>query len=402
MRMDVAYEGGSAALEIDDQRVIGVWQGPAGRPEAPLRPRVRGALEQPRDFPPLRRAVVPGDHVVLPVSPGIPELSEILEVVCEILQDAGVLRPDITVLWPGPSPPPPAATLPDGVVLAVHDPDDRASLAYLASTSTDRRVYLNRLLTDADFVLPIGRLGFDPTLGYAGPWSAIYPAMSDTATRRELAATAPSARPDPSHVRPALAEATEVGWLLGSQLQVGVAVVRDGAGAIEAGRDDSVRREGARLVDRDWTVSAPTTADLVVAGLGRAGDRAGWTELAAGLATAARLVRPGGKIVLLSQVSGAPGPALQHLSSLSEPELGPSGLAGHRDDPDYPIARQIAETLVRADVYLLSRLDPDLVEGLGLVPLSRPEDVRRLAALADSVFVVESAEAVQVDIADEG
>ena len=55
---------------------------------------------------------------------------------------------------------------PAGVTFRTHDPDDRANLAYLATTAGGRRVYLDRDLTDADFVLPVGRLAYDPLLGY--------------------------------------------------------------------------------------------------------------------------------------------------------------------------------------------------------------------------------------------
>ena len=42
--------------------------------------------------------------------------------------------------------------MPGGVALAVHAPDDRTQMAYLAATSDGRRVYLNRL-SDHLFVL---------------------------------------------------------------------------------------------------------------------------------------------------------------------------------------------------------------------------------------------------------
>jgi hypothetical protein len=394
MQVGVEFADERVDLEVADDRLVGAWSAPEASRPGPARPRVREALEGPRDYPPLRSAVVPGDRVVIPVTPGIPELPEVLQAACEVLGEAGVEPSGITILWPPEAPAPPRDELPEGVTLAVHDPDDRAAMAYLASTSGGRRVYLNRLLTDADFVLPIGRLGFDPVLGFRGPWSALYPAQSDTETRREFAAMASDARPDPDRERPALAEVAEVGWLLGSLFQLGIAADRHGAGAIEAGRESTVRREGSRGVADTWTVHAPGTADLVVAGIGGRG----LDDLAAGLAAATRLVRPGGRIVMLSRAAGEPGPALGHLTTLDEHDLGPAALKAHRDGPDYTAARRMAEALVRADVYLLSDLDPQLVEDLGMIPLSRPDEARRLAAGAASVFVLEAAESVRVEL----
>ena len=61
-------------------------------------------------------------------------------------------------------------------------PGIAAGLAYLAATKEGRRIYLNRLLTDADVVIPVGRLGYDPILGHRGPWSVLFPELSDRAT----------------------------------------------------------------------------------------------------------------------------------------------------------------------------------------------------------------------------
>lgn len=401
MRVGISYAGGSVELEIDQDRLVGSWLAPNfGGKDSSLRDRVRAALENPRDYPPLRSAVVPGDRVAVAFAAGITGVAEILAAVAEVLSGVGIRAEDLTVLWPGPDAPAPEG-LPGGFRLTIHDPADRSALAYLASTATGRRVYLNRLLTDADFVLPIGRFGYDPALGFAGPWSVIFPGLSDEETRRDLASSASLARPDPEHPRAALAESTEVSWLLGSQFQVGVHVGRDGTGAVEAGQEAAVRREGSRRVAADWTVQTPDTAQLVIAGVGLPGEATDWRGLAAGMAAAARLVQPGGKIVMLSQARGAPGPAVQHLSSLSEHDLGPSGLAECRTAPDYAIARQIAETLVRADVYLLSEIDPELVEDLGMVPLARVGEAARLAGTAASVFVLEAADSVWVRSPDE-
>ena len=65
----------------------------------------------------------------------------------------------------------------------IHDPADRRKLAYLATTGAGRRVYLNRTLVDADFVIVLSGRDYDPLTGYAGAEVAVFPALSDEETR---------------------------------------------------------------------------------------------------------------------------------------------------------------------------------------------------------------------------
>ena len=66
-----------------------------------------------------------------------------------------------------------------------HDPTDRKKLAYLATTKAGRRVYLNRTLVEADFVVVLTGRGYDPLTGYAGAEAAIFPALADEETLAE-------------------------------------------------------------------------------------------------------------------------------------------------------------------------------------------------------------------------
>ena len=161
--------------------------------------------------------------------------------------------------------------LPAGVVRSVHDPDDRERLAYLATTSQGRRVYLNRLLTDADVVVPIGRLGYDPVLGYRGPWSLLFPELSDRETARSFRSTTSSEWPDRDQPRLTLSESAEVSWLLGTQFHVGIVAGTRGPAEVIAGLESVVRTDGLRLLDQAWTFEAPAPAELVVVGIGQPG-----------------------------------------------------------------------------------------------------------------------------------
>src|SRR5689334_13172656 len=72
MRVAVEFRDESQGFEVAAGQLIDAWDGPAGLPEADVRARIAATLEQPRDFPPLRRAVVPGDRVVIPLDADVP------------------------------------------------------------------------------------------------------------------------------------------------------------------------------------------------------------------------------------------------------------------------------------------------------------------------------------------
>jgi lactate racemase len=395
MRIAVEFQDQSLDFEVADDRLVGHWSGPSAGSGSDARSMALEQFEAPIDFPPISRAVVPGDRVVVPLDPTTPELTAILGALASALRTAEV--ESITVVSTAPEP----TNLPAGVAWLVHDPDDKTGVAYLASTSTERRIYLNRQLTDADIVIPVGTLGYDATLGYRGPWSAIYPAISNRETLTRYRGLAIEDVPDREKPSSSLLESSEVSWLLGCQFQVGVLADIAGVLRVVAGLESAVRAEGAKAIDDAWTFRVVERADVVVAGVGAPGRITTFDDLASGLATASRLVRRGGKIVALTRVRDELGPALQRVSGAENPRSALNRLRGHEADPDYLAARRIAEATAWADVYLHSALDTDIVEDLALIAVDRPEEARKLASAAPSCTLLSQADRTRAIVADE-
>src|SRR5262249_47811069 len=161
MRVEVDFQDESLEFELPDEQVVAAWRGPAGQGTGQSTEKLRAALEAPRDYPALRPTGVPRDRVTIALDPAIPRCGGVLDVIAEILREAGVAGENLTVLLPPVGGEALDLSLPTGAVLAVHDPTDRTELAYLATTKEGRRVYLNKRLTDADMVLPVGLIGFD-------------------------------------------------------------------------------------------------------------------------------------------------------------------------------------------------------------------------------------------------
>jgi hypothetical protein len=399
MRIVVDFQDEGLEFEVPPERVVASWRGPVGASPSPPAA-VRAALENPRDFPPLRQMVVPGDKVVLAVDPTIPQPPAVFAALLEVLEEVGIEPGSVTWLVPPNGAEFPQAILPGGSLVTWHDPDDRAQLAYLASTKQGRRVYLNRLLTDADVVVPVGCMGYDWDLGYRGPWSVLFPGLSDRETMRALRDRPISPGGDGAREQATarLDEALEVSWLLGTQFHLGL--VPAAAGLLEsiAGRDTSVRDRGITALEQHWTFRAPARAEVVVVGVGRPGTAATLADLAGALTTATRLVQHGGKIIVLSRATGAIGPSLRSLIDADDPRNAAAALRGQEGTEDYLIAHRFARALAWADLFVYSALEPQFVEDLSLVPLERPEQARRIVAHSGSSLFVSQAEVTRAEV----
>jgi hypothetical protein len=237
-------------------------------------------------------------------------------------------------------------------------------------------------------------LRYDSDVGYRGPWSLLFPGLSDRQTMRSLRNGRASGTPESDRGRRAarLEEASEVSWLLGAQFYLGIVPAARGILEVVAGLDAAVRSHGIDSIDRNWTTTTPGPAELVVAGVGGSSIPATLEDLAAALETASGLVRRGGRIVVLSRATGAIGPALQQLSTVEEPGEALAALRGLEETDDYSIARRIAAAAAWADLFVASGLDGEFLEGLSIAPLERPEQARRLVANAGSVSFVSRGE----------
>ena len=401
MHVEVAFQDERIDLEVPEGRLVGAWHGPRGVAGSDLAPLLDEALEHPHAFPPLRQAVVPGDHVVIALGADVPEATEAITAVCRVLEHAGVAPRDITLVVEPEAPEVRVSDLPPGILLHRHDPEDQTHIAYLSNTAEGRRVYLNQELTDADLVVPIGRLAHDRVLGHRGPWGVIFPGLSDAPTRQAYRAWAAHVKPGGKQLPRTLKESVEVSWLLGCQFQLGLVPGITGVAEVLAGEGPTVVERGTAAVDRAWGFQAEARAELVVVGVGRPGEKTGIDDLARGLANATRLAQHGGKIVVLSRAEGEVGPALRRLRNVDDPRAALAVLKGHEADSDHAAACQIAQTLAWADVYLLSALGRDLVEELSMIPLDRPEETQRLVSVSGSCLVVSQADLGHAWVADE-
>jgi nickel-dependent lactate racemase len=392
MRLTIPHGRGRIEIDLTDGQHAGSYGGRAALADPAAA--VRAALEAPLHYPALRRALTPEDRIAVLVDEELPGLADLLVPLLDHILTAGVSPEAITLLCP-PGPPSQdwVEQLPErheDVHVEVHDPKDRRALSYLATTTAGRRLYLNRTAVDADQLVVLGGRRYDLSLGRGGAEGAIFPALTDEPTRQEFAThfnlAVPGAEP-----WPAQREAIEVTWLLGQPFFVQV-IASAGAGVahVLAGAVDACR-EGDRLLDESWKVHVPARADLVLASLSN--DPAGHTfaDLARAAACAARVVQPGGRIVLLGEAPPAPGPGAEVLRGADEPRLALAALekAGL---PGSGPALLWAQAAAQAHLAVLAPWPDEAAEELFATALAGEGRLQGLVAAARSCLVLEDAQ----------
>jgi hypothetical protein len=153
--------------------------------------------------------------------------------------------------------------------------------------------------------------------------------------------------------------------------------------------------EGERLLNAQWRVSVGRPADVVVASVSGEPARHGFEELARALACAARVVKPRGRIVLLSQAQPILGPGAQIFRQSDEPIIALKDLRLQKP-PDIGPAFQWACAAEQAEIYLLSLMDPDIAEELFTVPLANASQVQHLLAGVDVLFLEDAHKSIAV------
>jgi nickel-dependent lactate racemase len=226
-------------------------------------------------------------------------------------------------------------------------------------------------------VVTIGSLGYDPLLGYRGTSSVFYPGLSDAeAIRRSHGQGHDELTPDDP--RPLRQLVDEVGWLLG--VQYTIQVVPAGGGGVAAvisGQTESVLQRGKELLSEHWKVRVSERPELVIVAVEADAAGHGWEQVGAALELARHIVVRDGRILLLTDLNAEPGDGVKIIAECRSPR---DALKPLRDKapPDLLTATRIAKGIDWANVYLLSRLDPQLVEDLCMIPLESAAEAARL------------------------
>ena len=387
--------GIDSSLTLDaPSGALTVCDAPRGAARGDLSAAVAEALSAPLDYPPLARAVLPGDKVALALAPELPQPEVLVSALMAVLASAGVQAGDVTVLrTEGTAEVGPPATI-------VHDPGQRNQLGFLGSTSQGDEIYLNRALGDADVVISLGVLRLEPSAGYYGVQGGVFPAFADAKTQARFRNLDQWGAPAEGR-RQARADVDDAARQLGSQftLQI-VPGRRDEALHVLAGLSGSVERRGRELMHAAWTFDMPARAELVIAAIEGSAERQTWSAVGRAVTAALPVLADDGAIAICCDLAALPGPAVASLAYGDDRRAALRHWKKHAP-ADFLPALQLAEALERGRIYLLSRLDETLVEEIGMAAIANGAELARLSTRKGACLVLAGASHARVTVRGE-
>lgn len=394
----------SVQLELGNSVMLGEFGRPRAGALTDLPTAIETALAEPLEYPPLARCVTPSDRIVLALEEGVPQVTQIVDTTIAYLLRAGIDLDGITILqtqadveaginharqhWP--------AEWQARIHVLTHDASDPNQLAYLATTDAGETVFLNRVLIDADVVLPIGSLRREST-EYHGIHGSLYPTFSTQ--KAILRYRSPDSLQPHSKQKQVLdREVNEVAWLLGVMFTV--QVVPAGGDLVLhllAGQPPVVRAQGRQLYRDAWTDHVPRHANLVVAAIEGGSLQQTWQNFGRALAAAIPLVEEDGAIAVCCDLASKPGLGIQCLADAESREIALRIIRKSRPDDTLPVL-QLARAQEKATVYLLSQLEAALVEQLDMAPIAASAELLRLVHRHPSCILLSNAPHVAIKV----
>jgi nickel-dependent lactate racemase len=392
----------SLTLDLPPDALIADCGSPVGMTPAQLAEETAAVLAEPLGFPPLCQATVPGDRVALVVGEGVPQIGILLAAVIEELLNTSdpsavsVLctradRADCETELTARLTPEHRARL----EVVTHEPHDHESCAYVAATQNGDPIYLNRAIVDADVVVPIGCLRATGSAGYLGLHGTVFPRFSDEATQKRFRSVVSA-----EELERQCREVDQVGWLLGVLFTVQVVPgASDSVLHVLAGLATEVAARGSELCAAALRCELPQTADLVVATIDGGPQQQTWENMGRALEAAGRAVSEEGVVALCCDLAAAPGPALRYLPESETTEEALRGISRQRH-ADAVAATRLVNLLDQHPVFLLSRLDEETVEELGMACLADAEDLARLGQQFRSCIMLRGAQYLDLHLTE--
>ena len=347
---------------------------------------IKASLANPTNYPSLVDSIVPGDHVVLAVDPTVPQLRDVIAGVILALGETEAGQID-AVLWDEATEEQIAMVGeemgPSSKVIRHHG-DLRRDVRYLAADQSADPIYVNRLLVDADLVLPIasGRLVSDQE---QQDRTGIYPMLVDSASRKRFASGAAQD-----------VAASQTAWLLGVQMMLSVVPGLPSSNGVDGQVDrilaGAIGWVGEQLAEQaEAELSSREQADLVVAVVEQ-GTTQTWDNAIRAIQAAATIAAEDATIVLWSQIND-PIPSISQDALEEDDDLVVADIhaenseaPGPDADEDFPawnadvaLARELAELSSKFRLLIRSQLDDEAVEMAGFGAIADVDQLNRLS-----------------------
>ncbi len=383
------------ATEWDPERLV-----PSVRDaDASITSNVKQALHEPVGYPALNRSITPDDRVAIAVGHGVPWAYQLVTGVVEYLIEHGVAAERISIVFPTQSDTDAFRSqnnnqLSDQISFESHISNDDDCLCFTGMMKHDRPLMLNRILHDADLLIPI--LAEQPAnYLHAGPYDGLFPDFCDSKTQERITrvrSIAGARTRGGDHLAERRREAREAGWMIGVPLLLRVIPGLDGKEPIVlAGEPIELEQAAKEQSQGTLAVDSDRLADLVVVSLGPDADQQTWESAARALQVADELVGNEGAIALWTDIDQPIGKSLGKLLNNDDFDRVAHELSEDSGSEAWA-AWQILQARERGSIFFRSQLNDEIVEELGLAPLHDLEELQRLVDRRETVILVQEAQ----------
>ena len=380
MRIGFGIGTGVQYAEVPDRNLLGVLHANEVSFDLTDDAEVRRALNEPIGAPRLREVVKPGEKIAIVTSDITRPMPtwKVMPALLDELYAAGVSGKDITLVF----------------ALGSHrhhtqeemrhlageraweeircvdcDPDD---CVHMGETSHGTPVDITRVVAEADRRICMGNIEYHYFAGYSGGAKAIMPGVSTRAAiqSNHSMMVLESACAGALETNPLRMDIEEAGRICGIDYIVNV-VLDEHKNIVRCVAGDSVlaHRAGCRVLDSLYRKELPQAADIVLVSQGGAPKDMNLYQTQKALDNARHAVKQGGIIILIGSCREGMGEKVfeQWMTTAPTPEsmierIGRDfQLGGHK-------AAAIAMTLQRAEIYLVSDLEPGFVRKIFMDP----------------------------------
>ena len=385
--MDVSLAYGNhkhCILNLRDSQHINIPADPDTWVSVAIDDAIHKVLNSPIEFPALRDIIFAGDSVAIAVEPDIPQCGDILfGLLTYIRENTGLSAGDITIVYGGSDWQFNALQLPSRlnhifdteIQFEIHDANQSEQLAFLATATDSEPLRFNKTLVDADVVLPLS-IHLPSTLTYhLGFYHCLFPTFADQQTQIRISKQSSTATDQ---------DAIAAASMLGTQFMMKVTpgfgdqIVNFSAGEIRA--------LDAQLATTNTAQHYPAwnPAELSIGTLSGHTSGHNWDAISRGLETLADVTQEGGMLILCTEVTEDVPPILSWLKSTDRDDEIESQL--HQAmDPDTQIAQTILRLREAFRICLLSQLDGEVIESLGMAPIQSTQQIQKLADGCESI-----------------
>ena len=368
---------------------------------------LKNAFDNPIMYPSFAESVFAGDTVVIVLQDDLAYPREILEALVSQFEASNVSPADISIVISeataqtlGVKPsvyqlptetkdeqPPLLFPLKFGfneIQCQVHDASNVAGLAYLAANEAGDPIYANRLLVEADVVIPVAAVLPGDT---SRQIDCIYPAFSGVAAQERIAS------PDISN----LAKQLEIALANDTLGTFFIVQIIDGPGGrlseVICGERTRTNAKAREIVSQNWSFDHSGEAEMVLASIESDSERQTWDDIVEAILLADRVTAGDGPIVVLSEITKKPSHQIAKALQ-AQFEDGPISKTTDR-------LRALASVVESRSVFLKSCLAPSVVEDLGLAPLDSIKQIIRIAESIGTGLLIRDAHKCQLPVASQ-